>query len=83
MCFFFFLMLTDMTAVTIQPNKTILNEVKDNESHIMGKTKKKQKNSGYANKRIKSLATVVVDLQFTLKGIQDEAFCVLNIWTLR
>ena len=45
--------------------------------------KKKQKNSGYANKRIKSLATVVVDLQFTLKGIQDEAFCVLDIWTLR
>ena len=43
MCFFFFLMLTDMTAVTIQPNKTILNEVKDNESHIMGKTKKKNK----------------------------------------
>ena len=76
-----------MTAVTIQPNKTVLNEVKDNESHIMGKNKKtkkkKQKNYGYANKRIKSLATVVVDLQFTLKGIQDEAFYVLDIWTLR
>jgi len=43
MCFFFFLMLTDMTAVTIQPNKTILNEVKDNESHIMEKQKKKTK----------------------------------------
>ena len=44
---------------------------------------KKKKNSGYPNKRIKSLATVVVDLQLTLKGIQDEAFCVLDIWTLR
>ena len=34
-------MLTDMTAVTIQPKKTILNEVKDNESHLMGKKKKR------------------------------------------
>ena len=32
-------MLTDMTSEVLQPNKTVLNEVKDNESHLMEKTK--------------------------------------------
>ena len=30
--------------------------------------------------RIKSLASAVANLQYILKGIQDEAFCVLDIW---
>ena len=46
----FFLMYTDMTAVTIHPNKIVLNEVKDNSELLEPSYEKTKQTVGQLNR---------------------------------